>query len=119
MDRATRKQYWTEQVREFRASGSSRVAFCRAHGYSTWALKYWEKRIGGEFQIERKLTKPKKFAAVELLKNNSLDNLNLLPAPNILIRFAKVGIEIESQSLPSPEWLMDVASRMPLAGASR
>ena len=110
MDRSVRKQYWTEQLSDFRKSKSTRVAFCRERGYSTWTLKYWEKQFGGASDVDPVLKKQKTFAAVEVRANKAL----AVPAVSISsVHIRIAGIEIQTSFLPNPEWLIEVASRLP------
>ena len=39
--RAQRREHWRGVVEQWRQSGLSRSAFCRAQGMSLWQLRYW------------------------------------------------------------------------------
>ena len=106
MTRATRRQFWVEQVRDFRESGMARSRFCRERGYTAWALRHWEKRLpdvpAGK-PPER--ANSKKFVAVAVANRETVGMSS--DSRSVRVRLP-MGIEIESTSWPEAGWVTDV-----------
>ena len=45
--RDDKQQYWKKQIKLWRRSGLSKVAFCRENRISRWSFHYWKKRLQG------------------------------------------------------------------------
>jgi hypothetical protein len=46
-----RERYWRSVLEQWRASGTSRAAFCRRHGISYHSLSQWKSRIGADAKV--------------------------------------------------------------------
>jgi hypothetical protein len=98
MKRTDRQQYWIEEVRAFRSSGMSRAAFCRDRGYSIGSLNNWLRF----FESNSTDSRHHQFAAVTVADNTRLNRM-----PEVCVRFP-LGVEIQTNSMPSPLWVSEI-----------
>ena len=104
MNRTSRRQYWIEEVRAFRASGMSRAAFCRERGYSMGSLKNWERHVAEGLTVPNN----QRFAAVTTSSDMTFKRSSEV---RVYVRLP-LGVEIETGSMPSPEWLAETLLRL-------
>lgn len=107
MVQASKQQFWLEQIRDFRASGLSRLAFCRERGYSVWSLRYWEKRLNDPLsKAPAKARRQTNFAAVTVRAAFGKE-ATPFGSPVVRLRLS-AGAEIEIDQLPPANWMSDV-----------
>ncbi len=47
-NRAEKRSYWADQIRRWRESGLTQIAYCRLHEVNRHRLVYWRKRLSSE-----------------------------------------------------------------------
>lgn len=109
MTQATRRQFWMEQVRDFRASGQARSAFCRRRGYSPESLRLWEKRLSGPSAAGPRTPRRSSFAAVAI---RSTGTTAVPPEASSIRLRLPMNVEIDASQLPSAEWMAEVLLRL-------
>ena len=58
MDTGSNRSQWRERVEAFERSGSSRRAWCMAHGVKVGTLDYWRHRLRTATKMERHVVSP-------------------------------------------------------------
>jgi hypothetical protein len=69
--KATKRQYWQDQIKAWQASNLSQSAYCSQSGIKLANFSYWRSVLLNPEEI-----KPKQFAPVKVIKDKSSSNLS-------------------------------------------
>ena len=112
MNQAVRREFWSEQVRDYLASGLSLRSFSQGRKYSAESLRRWEKLLTEASREPRALKKASPFSAViPKVLASPVKSPSKTPVSLIRLRLP-MGVELESSEIPSSEWMADVLLRL-------